>query len=510
MATRKNSDDAPMDSSDSINRREPRKKTSSIFQRISTLFNYDKKNGRLIPEDFHDGTTLDKLINLFCSMASSSSFGLAIGSAFILYWKYNMIHTIGTNEFAYCVVALFMCDLIASTFAPLFIAWYGYGPVAIVTDIWRGVALFCAWTYFLEEPPLPHSMFTFFIGAPCLCCPLFLIGATCVDSWLFARYPQYRLIGNFVPLVFSVSNVGIANFAIYFVDNDSISLLGVACLSVIYTIMEIYFYVAKGYFHEPHDDTFTMSDFTTMMKGFFTTELVMKAWTSDAVLAISWVSFSWYEPIFSVNGENIVQVALAVVVVGCLAVVVGMGSVVSTFIYFTWGITDDEKLVTILLKGHVMVSWFSKIVYVSGLLFANSLYTRLGVCGFSLGQSLVTPNSMIMILSVSPNEIIPYTGFAQISFIFVAYGGSFFLNFYAGSFPSFAVAFAVFITTLGTILMGLLTWWVLYEVYFMNGENPRFSIRRRTTDSAIPMPQIPKMLVALEKCKDKNGKMNLP
>eukprot|EP00493_Phyllostaurus_siculus_P028074 UN28422 len=192
--------------------------------------------------------------------------------------------------------------------------------------------LFLAWTYFLPNPPLPHEMFTFFIGAPCLCCPLFLIGATCVDSWLFARYPQYRLIGNFVPLAFSVPCVGVANFSIYLIGDDSISLCAMASLSLFYTILEFYFYVVKGYFHEPHDDTFTFSDFTTMMRGFFTTELVMKAWTSDAVLALTWVSFSWYHPIFAVNGtETVEDIALAVVVIGCIGVISGMISVVMIF-----------------------------------------------------------------------------------------------------------------------------------------------------------------------------------
>jgi len=467
----------------------------SIFQRLdirNTLFGRSKKDRHLIPEDFHEGTTVDKLKNLYCAMASSMSFGIAIGCAFILYWKYNNnIQTVGTVAFGVCVVVLFFMDMLISTTAPLFIAWYGYGPVAIACDIGRQIFLFLAWTYFLPDPPLPHYMFTFFIGGTCLCSPLFLIGATCVDSWLFARYPKFRLIGNFVPLVISVSFVAVSNISIYLIGNDCISYLCMACLSVSITSLEIYFYTCKGYFHEPHDENFTISDFMTMMKGFFSMELVMKAWTSDAILAVSWVSFSWYYPIFAVTGdESVDDIALAVVAVGCVTTTVGMISVVGYFMYCTWGVTNDDLLVAMLLKGHIGFSWFSKIIYVLALIFVQNLYWRLAICGFSLGQSLVTPSSLIMILSVSPNEIIPYTSFAQISFTIVSYGGSLWLNFYAEDFPDFATAFALLIVLVGTVSLGLLSAWIVYELYYITENDPsQFEIRRKTQAYSMNFPQ---------------------
>ena len=73
------------------------------------------------------------------------------------------------------------------------------------------------------------------------------------------------------------------------------------------------------------------------------------------------------------------------------------------------------------------------------------------------------------------------------------------LNFYAVEFTDFATAYAVLIALLGTVLMGLLTIWVVYEVYYMNAIDPRFEIRRKTQTDSIEIPQVPKMLVAISK-----------
>jgi len=89
--------------------------------------------------------------------------------------------------------------------------------------------------------------------------------------------------------------------------------------------------------------------------------------------------------------------------------------------------------------------------------------------------------------------------------VFLAYGGSLWLNFYAAEFTDFATAYAVLITFIGVIFMGLLTSWVVCEVYYMNADDPRFEIRRKTQTDSIEIPEVPNMLVAIAKYSEKHS-----
>lgn len=213
-------------------------------------------------------------------------------------------------------------------------------------------------------------------------------------------------------------------------------------------------------------------------------ELMIKGWTADAVLAISWASFSWYYPLFAMDeSDTMTDIAAATVLYGCPGVTLGLISIVVPFIYYTWGVTDDEDLTRLLMRGHVIASWLSKIIYVIGFTYTRHTGLRLLVCGFSLGQSMCTPNSMIMILSVSPHEVIAYTAFAQISFIFITYGGSMVLNYYGTTFFEFPISFAIIVAIISTICLIILSAWTIYEFNYNVGpdEMGRFTIRRRVT-----------------------------
>merc|ERR1719273_249775 len=104
---------------------------------------------------------------------------------------------------------------------------------------------------------------------------------------------------------------------------------------------------------------------------------------------------------------------------------------------------------------------------------------------FSLGCSFATPNSMIMILSVAPSEAIPYTGFSQISFVMIAYGGSLWMNYcgesWGGSAANYANSFAIIFTVFAVANLIPLTVYTYLELKVWGDEKLHMNPERRST-----------------------------
>merc|ERR1719265_1117768 len=87
-----------------------------------------------------------------------------------------------------------------------------------------------------------------------------------------------------------------------------------------------------------------------------------------------------------------------------------------------------------------------------------------------------------MILSVAPNEAIPYTGFSQISFIIVCYGGSLFMNYYGETLAggNYAHSFGYMFLVLSVMSLVPLTIYTLYELFVATDDDLHMNELRRS------------------------------
>lgn len=406
--------------------------------------------------------TVGSVSQLYCALISSVIYGFALGFSSFSYWIYNDMRTIGTWDFAYCVMLLCFLDMSTSTLLPWLISVIGLEDSALITDIYRMLATAAQFYYFSPISPantggFHHDIFTLCLGLNVICNPMFTIGAAQVDKMVSATYPELRLFGNFFPVLCGAFGFAGSTGLLYVIgfETERQMMWCVAAIVMVQgslIVIEWFAAMKVAADHEGGIESFgSMALYMDTLKTFLNFRCIMTAWTTDGILASTWIIFSWFVPVFSTYEKadgtypSIADVVAANYTMGVWCASAGSLATVVWLVWRTWGILENHKLRHALLFHHMYLSWSGLLIYAIGLLIPHPT-AQLLFCTFSLGISFATPNSLIILLSVDAHNAVAFSGFAQISFVICAYVGSLWMNFYGESWYGFSQSFFVCFT----------------------------------------------------------------